>query len=133
MARDVFSMTRPVLQQRKAALLGYLRDHRQRPVPAIELAGHLQIGAVGGDRETKRRKVRKIVSALRGDGFCVCAGFGAKGEGGYWLAEDDREWREYLEARRMGARFEFVTVLRMSEAARDKSAGQRMLFEEAKA
>ena len=129
MTRSVFAMTRPVREQRKRALLKKLREPPARPLTAIVLAKACQIL---GSRETRRRAVRKLVEMLREDGHCVCAGKGFDGEGtGYWLARDYGEWDRYRKARRSAAIFEFVTLRKMTEAARERSGRQGKLFETA--
>ena len=120
-------MTTPIREARKGQLARYLREHDDRPVAAIELATYLQIGAVGGDRETKRRVVRMLVERLRKDGYAICAGSDAEGNGGYWIAQNDGDWRNYLTSRASGAKYTFVRVRQMAEAARDQRTGQQKM------
>lgn len=105
------------------SLLAYLRSHNDRSVLAIELADAL---ALDGNREAKRRKVRRIVEALHDEGHRICADCAS--DGGYWLARSDEEWRSYKESRRSAARFKFVAVRTMSDRSRDRRNGQAFLF-----
>ena len=123
MGRDVFVMTEAVREHRANALLHYLRDNADRAVPAIELALHLQIG---GDRESKRRIVRKLIEHMHERGTRICADFSSK-SGGYWIARNDREWRDYRVSREIHARFEFVALRKMKTAAMERQSGQAVL------
>lgn len=107
-----------------APLLSYLQLHTGRAILAVELATHL---GIGGHHENKRRGVRRIVERLRKDGHRICADCHPI-KGGYWLAADIAEWQAYEAARESGARFEFVRVRLMREAATDRSCGQKNLF-----
>lgn len=99
------------------------RYHDDRPLTAIEIAEALGL-APRGNRESKRREVRFVVEDLREVGYRVCAS-----DDGYWLARGATEWAAYLEARKTNARFDFVAVRKMTEAARDRAAEQGVLFE----
>lgn len=114
----------PGVNRRLAPLHWYLRRHTGRAILAVELATHL---GIGGNHENKRRGVRRIVERLRNDGHRICADCHPT-KGGYWLAADVAEWQAYEAARESGARFEFVAVKRMREAATDRSCGQGKLF-----
>lgn len=92
---------------------------------AIELA---DAAGIQGGHENKRRRVREIVAELHELGERICASSGAPEDCGYWLARDDAEWSGYQEARKAHARFEFVVVRDMKQAAGEKSVGQRQLF-----
>lgn len=109
--------------QRLDALRAYLGAHRDRPVPAAELAEHL---LYVGSHETRRRQVRRLVEEARNSAHAlrICA----NGEG-YWLARTAAEWDEYLESRRANARFEFVRVKRAREAVVNTYDGTGTLFE----
>ncbi len=132
MARDFFAGTRAVRRARKNAVMAYLAKHRDRPVPAIELAEAARVA--GESHESKRRRVRELITELRDDGSRICAGHRADGgegcELGYWLARDDGEWRQYTEARRSRAKFEFVAVRKMRTAACEERTGQGKLFDD---
>ena len=67
------------------------------PMTAIEIAEEL---GLGGCRETKRRHVREIVKELRDKGNRVIGTI----RDGYYLARDDKQWRDYLESRQVGAK-----------------------------
>ena len=108
---------RTVLSNR---LLANLQD-ANKPITAIDLAERLELE---GSRETQRRHVRILVRFLRHVGHKVCA----DSQAGYWLARYDGEWTKYLEAVRTRARFEFVSISKMSRAASDLATGQGKLF-----
>ena len=112
----------PEAQDTLALLQRFFDD---RPLTASEIVEALGIAA-GWNWEARRREVRELVITLRQAGHRVCAY-----HAGYWLARDAAEWAEYLEHRKRGARFEFVTVRQMTEAATDRGNEQRQLFETA--
>ena len=119
------NMARKPKTARKKQLLRYLQGGTNRPVGAEELAAVLQIG--GKTRDLRTRPVRALIRELRNqDGHCICADCHPT-EGGYWMARSDDEWHRYKEARRSGARYEFVMVRRMAEASRDRRSGQMRL------
>lgn len=91
------------------------------PIPAIALAGRL--GFVG-DRETKRRKVRRVILRIRLWGHRVCASLA----NGYWLARNDTEWREYREAVTRKLCFRFKDLNDQKRAAAERVTRQGRLF-----
>ena len=91
------------------------------PLSAAELAGGLGLVRMG--HETRRRRVREAIEEAREDGVRICA----NGDG-YWLARSAAEWRDYLESRKSGARFEFVRAGRMAAAATEAGSGQMLLI-----
>lgn len=101
--------------------LGGVRD---LPCSASSLGTVLDIP---GAHETRRRRVRELMETARETGHRVCA----NGEG-YWLARSDAEWAAYTQARKSGARFEFVRLRRMATAATEAANRQGRLFEESK-
>ena len=94
------------------------------PMTAIMLAARAGIVA---NRESRRRIVRDVVARLREQGHRICAEIPG-GRTGYWLAREDAEWREYLEATRTGAKFRFVVARRAARAAEERIVGQGVLF-----
>jgi len=114
------------LCRRRELTLACLQAHLDRPVPAIELA---EVLAIPGEHETKRRRVRETIEALRGSGFAICAGR-HEGAEGYWIARGDGEWSRYLEARKAQKVFDFVAIRKMRESTRDRISGQGRLFGE---
>ena len=84
------------------------------PILAIELAK--RNGVRGKNCEVRKRIIRFAIAHLRGpdEGLRICGN-----NDGYWLAQDSAEWEGYLEARKAGARFEFVRVRRMRDVTRD--------------
>lgn len=130
-------MSCAVQNARMQAVLKMLQSDRGRPIPAIELASFAGIMEItfsaDMQRETKRRRVREVVEALRGVGYRICAGFMPGSDSdeaglGYWMARDAVEWKRYLDSRTSKARFEFVQVKKMASAASEKASGQASLF-----
>ena len=111
--------------QKQGRTIEYLRRNSDRPVPAIELAQMLRID---GDRESKRRALRAVITDLRNDGYRVCAGHDEHGNGGYWLAASHAEWAEYLAAVKAKAKYTFALVRKRQEAVIDRESGQGKLF-----
>ena len=58
------------------------------PIVAVDLARLLDLA---GERESRRRQVRAIVTHLRDQGEWICA----TTQGGYLLTDDFAEWTEY--------------------------------------
>jgi len=111
---------------RREAMRRYLGENPDRAVPAIEIARRLGIGGLSTGRENLRRRVREVARELREqDGVSLCADHHP--DGGYWLARSGGEWRRYLEAKRMAARFKFVSLRRMSVAVSERNSGQMRL------
>lgn len=77
-----------------------------------------------GNTEAQRRRIREAVELCRRRGLRVCAN-----ADGYWLARSNAEWADYKEARKSGARFEFVRIRKMAEAATAATGRQGLLFE----
>ena len=102
-----------------AAALARLLKARTEPIVAADIAMALKLG---GDRETQRRHVRRIVKHLRDGGSRIVATIA----GGYWLTADDAMWKDYLEGRSIDAK------RIIGEAAKRKRAiepgGQQLLF-----
>ncbi|MCE5184562.1 MAG: hypothetical protein LLF76_00355 [Planctomycetaceae bacterium] len=69
-----------------------LRDARG-PLTAADLAARLHLG---GERESRRRRVREIVTGLRHEYGMRIVGFNP---GGYWLVKTEAEWLEYCRDR----------------------------------
>jgi len=116
-----------VLSVRAQALLRALRDWpHERPATARELA--LAIGVRGG-HETLRRRVREVAEFARQHlGATICSGAGSPQDCGYWLARDTEEWHRHEEAKRMGAKFQFVKLAQRERVAFEVRAGQGRLF-----
>ncbi len=55
---------------------------------------------LGGCRESQRRHVRAIITQLRDNG-CKVVG---DQQTGYFITDDDRQWRDYLDTRQIGAK-----------------------------
>jgi len=120
MANVAVVQTKAIRQQRMGPLLRALRQHRNRAVPAAELAEALGIEC---DHETNRRRVREVVDYARLDGYQVCAS-----NEGYWMSRNATEWREYRESQKRGARYRFMTLHKVQEAVVDRRTGQGLLF-----
>ncbi len=109
----------------RLTLLRHLEAGTPRPLTAIELA---KACGILGSHESKRRRVRELISHLRErGGLRICASSGKPEDCGVWFARDDDEWRRYREARRNKAKFEFVAVRRMTEAVSERKSGQMRL------
>lgn len=67
------------------------------PIVAAELA--VKIG-LGGERETKRRKIRAIVARLRDNGHWIIA----FNQEGYWLTTIEKDWLDYQAGRSIDAK-----------------------------
>jgi len=139
--------TDKVYQVRMHAVISKLERNRDEVITGAELATWAGFHC---SHETNRRRIREIIAELREQGYRICAGMrrpesrnaetpkrrnartGDEGtdaiEIGYWIARDATEWAAYLESLRTKARFEFVKLRTMREAATDKGAGQTTLF-----
>ena len=115
--------TMQVTETQLVTLIAALRVITE-PVPARKLAPALEVP--GRDTESRRRRVRDVVEAARSKpfGFRICAN-----SEGYWLARDEHEWAAYEAARETKARFEFVRVRNMRQAAGERTSGQGMLLD----
>jgi len=71
---------------RRDAALRLLHEHGDRPLPAIEIAANCGIADmdywVTMSHETRRRRVREVIAALREEGWKICAGARPKSECG---------------------------------------------------
>lgn len=82
-----------------------LLDHKIKagtpgPLSAAEIARRVGYGGINLSHETARRRIREMIVVLREEeGMRICASDGKPDECGYWLARDDAEWHDYLEAR----------------------------------
>lgn len=90
-------MTKPNVTSDMAADCLKLLKAAGEPMTAIEIAGSLYLA---GSRESKRRHVRAIIEQLRENGSQIIATLQA----GYWLTDDARLWRDYLEGRQIDAK-----------------------------
>ena len=110
---------RPVTVDQAAECL-LLLQRTIGPRTAASIAEQL---GLSGSRETQRRHVRKIVEHLR-DGDCKVVG----DPSGYWLTDDQKAWRDYLDSRQIGATAVLgCTHQRRRESLR-ASSGQKTLF-----
>jgi biotin operon repressor len=108
-----------VTSNEAAACLALLKSGG-RPRVAADIAEILRLG---GSRESQRRHVRAIIKQLREDGEMIVATL----QGGYWLTDDDKLWREYLEGRKIDAKKTIGQTHKRIKAATD-SLGQGLLF-----
>lgn len=91
-----------------------------RAMTAAQIAARL---GLSGCRETQRRRVRAMTLALRDKGCRIVA----NQIDGIWLARNDREWRDYLEGRKIEAKTILgVTHPRIRQAVESK--GQGLLY-----
>lgn len=120
--RQVAVQSRAVRQQRLQPVVQYLQDHRDRIVPAVELAA---ICGLHGSRENRRRRIREVVEYGREHaGFEICAN-----RDGYWLAEPG-EWLQYIAHQKTEAKGTFARVRRQTAAVSERRGGQGKLFED---
>lgn len=109
--------------EQQIGMLVELLSRAGEPVPARQLAGPLRVP--GRAVESKRRRVREVVEAAHDAGHKICA----NERQGYWQARDDSEWAAYKAAREAKARFGFVRVRKMREAAGERTSRQGMLID----
>ena len=127
LTRSIEAGIPPFRIRQMKAVLGVLR-RRETPVSASDLA--LVVDVVG-TADSRKRPVRTVIKNLRDvEGWQICADCHPT-KGGYWLARNGDEWRSYLERRAKGARFEFVNIRKMRNAASERNSGQGKLFEKA--
>lgn len=95
------------------------------PVHALDVAAHL--GIAGSNDEHTKRIVRDLVKFARDEhGKRICSNL----SGGYWLARDAAEWKEFNEGRRTTAGFKFVDIRKQERAVTDAMNVQEELFKE---
>jgi len=112
---------KPTISSDQAAgCLSILRQATQ-PVTAANIAGQLHLPGV---RETRRRHIRALVRQLRSGGAMIVGSISR----GYWLTEDVRLWREYLEHRNIDAR-KILADAHRKKRSLDYAGGQGLLFE----
>ena len=92
------------------------------PIVAAELADRLQLN---GNRETRRRHIRAIIKYLREGGAMIVATL----SGGYWLTDDVKLWKDYLEGRQIDAKKTLGETYKRKKMLTD-SIGQGILFEQ---
>lgn len=90
-------MDRPNATSEDAASCLAILESASGPMVAAEIAARLGLGA---SRESQRRYVREIITHLRESGCKVVA----DQRNGYFLTDDDRQWRDYLEGRQIEAK-----------------------------
>lgn len=107
----------------------YLRDNSRAdyPIPAIRLANRFDL-FVDAKRETRRRRVRELVDALRAADHPIVANLN-----GIWWAAEHREHLDYQERRRRNALTQLAAAKRDRTSppaveAADTAAGQGRLF-----
>jgi len=70
----------------------------EAPITAVDIAAAMHLG---GKRETQRRHVRAVIKHLRDNcGARIVATL----QGGYFLTDDEKLWRDYLEGRQINAK-----------------------------
>ena len=109
-----------VLRDRAQAVRDVLDRHDDGPMAARDLGGRI---GLKGSVESIRRAVRAAVTAARELGLPVIAN-----HEGYWMGRDEREWRDYQEARKRELRFDFVRMRKATIAVSEKVTGQGKLF-----
>jgi len=93
-----------------------------KPIVAADLAKKL---ALGGSRESQRRHVRAVIEHLRDNGSMVVATL----QQGYWLTEDQRLWKDYLEGRQIDAKRVLGETHKRKRMLAD-AKGQGLLFDQ---
>ncbi|MGH2271359.1 hypothetical protein ACQ9LF_06130 [Anaerohalosphaeraceae bacterium U12dextr] len=91
-----------------------------KPLKAIDIAQHI---GIYGQRETLRRRVRRIVQTLRNEGVFIVAA----NPDGYWLTEDQQLWIDYLEGRVISSKRCIGDASRKKRMVSDVN-GQGLLF-----
>jgi len=102
-----------------AFVLGVLKS-ATGPLAAIEIA---ERAGIGGKHETRRRKIRAIVSRLRDGGHWICSSI----HDGYYLTRDRDEWKLYQDERMIEAKQTIGNASQNKKMLTD-SAGQGFLF-----
>jgi len=88
---------------------------------AAQLGRYLYLG---GSHETQRRRVRAIIQQLRDNGARIVA----TRQQGYWLTEDAKLWRDYLDGRNIDAKRILAQTHKKKRQFCD-DAGQGVLFD----
>ena len=110
---------KPVTVDQASSCLSLLEE-AGGAMTAASIAARL---GLSGIRETQRRHVRAIIGHLRA-GDCKIIADAA----GYRLTGDEKEWRDYLDSRQIGAKAVLgCTHQRRRESLR-ASSGQKSLF-----
>jgi len=91
------------------------------PMTAAALAARL---GLSGSRETQRRRIRAIVEHLRND---CSAKIVATLQDGYFLTDDDKLWRDWLDGRQIDAKRVLGVTYKQKKMLTD-SQGQGVLF-----
>ena len=115
-------MPGPNVTAEEAARCLRVLEQAQRPMVAAELARSLHLG---GSRESQRRHVRAIAEHLRDNGSMVVATL----QQGYWLTEDQRLWKDYLEGRQIDAKRVLGETHKRKRMLAD-AKGQGLLFDQ---
>ena len=87
---------------------------------AIEIA---EQAGITGKHETRRRKIRTIVSRLRDGGHWICSSI----HNGYYLTRDRIEWKRYQGERMDDAKHTIGDASKIKKTLTD-STGQGFLF-----
>ena len=112
MAEHSYTVPDRVLSEWGAAIRRRL-EVEAAPLNAKSLAATC---GIKGAHETLRRRIREAVTFAReGTGLRICAN-----SSGYWLARDASEWKSYLQAVALGARFKFVKLAKTKAAVTDR-------------
>ena len=113
-------MTKPNITASEAAGCLRILESATEPIVAAGLARKLYLA---GNRESQRRHVRAIIKHLRHNGSQIVATL----QDGYFLTEDSRLWRDYLEGRQIDAKRILGETHRRKRMLAD-AAGQGLLF-----
>ncbi len=113
-------MSLPNITTREAARCLELLAAAAGPIVAAELAYGIRLS---GSRESQRRHVRRIVTHLRDNGSKIAA----NRHFGYFITDDPKVWRDYLEGRQRVAK-KVLGVTHKSKRMLADSNGQGLLF-----
>lgn len=113
-------MIRPDITTSEAARCLELLESAAGPIVAADLAYRLRLA---GSRESQRRHVRRIVNRLRDNGSKIVA----NRKDGYFITEDPKVLRDYLEGCQIGAK-KVLGVTHKRKRMLADSNGQGLLF-----
>jgi hypothetical protein len=91
------------------------------PALAAEIAGKLHLG---GNHESKRRKIRAVIHELRNRGHWIIATL----TDGCWLTMDKEMWTDYCEHKMIDGKRIIGEASRRKQSALKDAIGQGLLF-----
>jgi len=115
-------VTKTTVTAQEAAKCLRILEQARAPMVAAELARSLYLG---GNHESQRRHVRAIIEQLRYNGSMIVA----TRRQGYWLTDDERLWKDYLEGRQIDAKRILGETHKRKRMLAD-AKGQGLLFDQ---